>query len=1563
MQQNVLSANDKETIFSVGVENNEKIVYKPRLDREVFEELKNKGLPIELKEQLQIIDSCPTGIQQKIDAIIKRIFAKNNLNDTISYPDIQISGNEQENAAMIAVAKQPILILTKGILKNVQSEDELAGVIAHELGHLVLHAKQRNGNNQGKAAETAADNWGVDLLYKAGYDPHGVIFFLQRAGGGETHLIDVESITDADSLKKKEDLVRTLLDPHPSEESRIRTMEIYITSLKRNGDMIQIPQTTALESKFTEEIDEISYESPLAQGLKKVSYESMSIVEKLTVLTQLLDDVYPPTNRTAAERMQEIASYIEPLSVDFNDLTQAEAFKCLADVAMRPKVAKGVIVFPKSSRLGDRLDDILNVPLTNVWRRGLKDPHYLARNEDLKEALELFTDAQTKEDAEKKASEIIALCKKIDFHSRSNNFKGFYPPSIEEIKRSIYSVGQWRPPYSQHVIWCREENSENIKKVLRGMKLAKDPWAAKTIGSQIDFLEEYQYGLNIANFNVKAFFCENETLFNQFTRTDEGIATDSLVEELPYPWHYFSPDSSLESLKAFHTQEAEKKHQYEENIVNSTDWQFLKTNFPRFIARYGKLIQHHFSIVPISSPFAERFFAELSAFLPLADEEFKAQAQDFFRHWSLDDPTPSHPTAIRHFYELYPPENSEWIYKNVSRPYYWTFNHPFIKFVLNPLSSKVISDNNKIYYLKGVPGFINPDSQKKLREIFLIPLDSLCGNYPKNIKTVADLEAMAKKKTEYHESIIIALEAERLAYELQETMTLEDFVSLDKLRAVDEEIYSCNLESFFKELKHKTIQRHLDSTDCNALIKSYQYIVAHHLLDGAPNIRNAAHNKIKALFPTLTFDNKLQCLKELLYTKVFKPMDISSLELGKKYHGYIADPEMRNWVIEQLTDALAAQLGSDDGSTEYKERIRPIIKELSTETVGLTQLNLLSSLATKVNAQKEVAYLIRDTYTNHALSEALTKYYEGIAIELLINESSRDPQLRQHILDYLAKPLTQTSHCSLRNYMVYKYEFKLSQTSIETIDEQLQNYHKNFHTASLEFKTASLEPLLFPLSSTECEQLDIIQKLIHDILPTQEPNANPHHAHAQLIAKSYLETADLAERRLLATSLFIANIQEEDTVERTMGQKLNLVLSHMGPAGGKLLQAIHSHPQTPEDLKRDLSSAKTRFDPPLRWELVEYIDQSGLLKAHADNPYPVVHIGPLVGSGSFGLTVFNTLSDKTQVADTFLRKNAAQKAEREFEMMHRTAKKIVATNPELQPVIYMVDEAKRAAREETNMKLAEQANLKAIQSYHHVRVLVGEYEFTHEVTQLQKTGDNYKRVTIAQGEHFNDLKSSSYKTALAKAMIVTQLSLRLAGCNTDLDRHGGNIKVKGTTITHFDFGAMNLSPITQEDKRITGKILAQILIAVNQGEEFSKALLTTIQNAQVSQASRIYLNGLNKDFLALGDYLHEIDKEELSHLVAQCLIANTVDPQINAAFKEELGLFSYGLLCSGVLINNLQSKVQGTEIEVLFNGNLVKSEQTKDGSKNKMLGSFFSHQKEKEVISPSIEENRKYSLN
>lgn len=1472
-------------------------VYVPRSDKEARRAL-NEGLTEEFKEERQLVDSAPDDVKEKIKSIIDRIFSKNNLEDRIPYPSIQISDTGTVNASMMSGVKQPILLIDKGLLEKVQSEDELAGVIGHELGHLLLHTQHMEAKHANKPEETAADNIALKLLSKADYNPNGLIFFFKG--------LAEESNVEDDG---RADLGRIVLDPHPSEELRIRAMEAHIVLLKKEvkkeGNINEVfPEMTLLGVAFKEQVALIRYESPIARGLREVSYDTLSVVEKLTILKNLLEDIYPPTNKISAERVEEIAPYIQKLTVDFSDPEQAEAFNCLVDRAIGERYSAGADrVYPKNCGHGERIDKNLDAALKDVWRRGGKDPKYFARNERLNEVLGLFCEAQTQEEAEVHAAEIVDLCKKVCEY-KSRQFKGFYPPLVSEVQASIKATGAWLPPYSKHVRWCREGQSENIKKVLYCMDLQQDPWVNKTLGDKV--ANDYAYQLEIANPHEHTYFYQIE----KFERKEDGSITGALkpkaaykappqiAEERPYKWLYLSPHTSLDALTDDHRAQGKKKKQYEEKIVDTTDWQRLQTDFSGFIAQYGHLINHQSSLVPVPSPFAERFFEELGAFLPLANEDFKWQVQDFFRH-PRDEDIIRHPSTGRynHFYNY--PVHDDWPYLSIARPAYWRLEDPFIRFLLSPQSSAVIKEWHKLQFLHGALGFITPDPTKRLMDIFPIPLHSILAKYPRNNKTVADL---AEEKSGY-EDIIMALEAERLAYQFEDTLTLEEFVILNEFRLLTPKIYVSNIESFFDRLRHKTAQRQLNTDDCAELIKNYRYAVAYYFIHDAPLIRNAAIIKMKELLSKLPAQDKLECLKSLFKPEVFRPwgFGIGSMAVEKKYEGYIGDPEFRNWSIEEYTDALAAHLGEDDGSPDFMARLKPLIEEIAKNTVGEIQLQIFSRLATKINAQKEVAYLIRDTYNHCAVSGALSKHCEGIAVEVLISESSSDPILREKILHFLRNPLTKDSEKPLRKYLQEKYKHKFQKLSTIVINDQLHNLHKNFRAASLEMKTAYLETILFPLKSSIYKQQMIIQQLIREIFPLKEKvsrNIRDNNDYAQLIVQAYLEALVdsserplSAERRLLGTALFVANMSEEGGIEQRVGQKLNMILSRMGPAGGKLLQAIHSHPQTPADLKRDIASAKMMFAPPLRWELVELVEESGLLE---DTDYPIINIGKLAGAGSFGFAVFNTRRDRTnkvvtKVVDTFLRRNAAQQAEDELRIMRRAAGQIVITHPELSPITSMVDEAQRSAKEETDMRLAEEANRQAESSYDFIRVLVDEYDFTHVVTRLLKTGKHFKRATVAEGEHFNELRNSPYKKAIAKAMIATQMTLRLAGSNTDLDRHGGNIKVQGSQINHFDFGAMNVTALTEEDKIITGRILAETILALAQGEDFATSFLASIQNAQVSDASRIYLNGLNKDFLALNDYIDVLDKDELSQVLAKCLIADTLDPLIRDSFKEKLG--------------------------------------------------------------------------
>ncbi len=151
------------------------------------------------------------------------------------------------------------LYVYRGLLEMAQNEAELAGVMAHETGHVVARHAARSlvaaygleaiaamaaGNNPGlvaklatsiaengvmlshsRADETEADEYGARYAAAAGYDPHGLISFFQR-------------------LKQKSGDVSGLtayLSDHPATQDRIDHLNGYIAQQGVSGGDLGIP--------------------------------------------------------------------------------------------------------------------------------------------------------------------------------------------------------------------------------------------------------------------------------------------------------------------------------------------------------------------------------------------------------------------------------------------------------------------------------------------------------------------------------------------------------------------------------------------------------------------------------------------------------------------------------------------------------------------------------------------------------------------------------------------------------------------------------------------------------------------------------------------------------------------------------------------------------------------------------------------------------------------------------------------------------------------------------------------------------------------------------------------------------------------------------------------------------------------------------------------------------------------------------------------------------------------------------------------------------------------------
>ena len=134
----------------------------------------------------------------KINIVGSKLLESSNLNEDVVF---SVKSSREVNAYTNV---QDQIVLFTGILKFVETEDELAAVIGHELGHVLYQDPKRTtirktlldaldmSNIDSKIdrnQEYRADIASVDLLVNAGYNPLAVISILNKISD---HYIDID---------------------------------------------------------------------------------------------------------------------------------------------------------------------------------------------------------------------------------------------------------------------------------------------------------------------------------------------------------------------------------------------------------------------------------------------------------------------------------------------------------------------------------------------------------------------------------------------------------------------------------------------------------------------------------------------------------------------------------------------------------------------------------------------------------------------------------------------------------------------------------------------------------------------------------------------------------------------------------------------------------------------------------------------------------------------------------------------------------------------------------------------------------------------------------------------------------------------------------------------------------------------------------------------------------------------------------------------------------------------------------------------------------------------------
>lgn len=187
---------------------------------------------------------------------------------------------------------------------------------------------------------------------------------------------------------------------------------------------------------------------------------------------------------------------------------------------------------------------------------------------------------------------------------------------------------------------------------------------------------------------------------------------------------------------------------------------------------------------------------------------------------------------------------------------------------------------------------------------------------------------------------------------------------------------------------------------------------------------------------------------------------------------------------------------------------------------------------------------------------------------------------------------------------------------------------------------------------------------------------------------------------------------------------------------------------------------------------------------------------------------------------------------------------------------------------ETNTSYAQDQRDIARKVYNNTRVFIHDHEVSFQVPALLDTGSQYIISEKAPGPHFIDLPPSPERTRFAKAILALELNTILSGLPFDNDRHGGNCRIDGNTIHHFDFGGMMLESPSEKDLQELSELVVSAGSGSSSIETFIERYFSHLQEkgAAGEQISPL-LKRAQKALLSLAEYSHDLTPGDLKEII------------------------------------------------------------------------------------------------
>ncbi len=1245
----------------------------------------------------------------------------------------------------------------------------------------------------------------------------------------------------------------------------IATLQAQDERLRVASAQSRIPQTVCAEVNKIEKY----------QHLAPQFHQCQTNIEKIHYLQSHLPDLwrelkpYESIDKPSA-RVREFCHLLRQIQVDFADADQAKAVDDLINAAFCQRIPAFDLIY-RSVQNAPVIRD--KISKTTLLKLGIF--------KDVQQVMDKLIKASNRHKAHRAAEKFLALYNKIKNHfvprylynesgpynSNFRNENGRYPRKEERYFGStVAHYIQWRSftdncdkeslPWDAHIRWAAKDATKNIANALWNLGVVRDRrlWKMfdnkKLLGMMNIYDAKHQTPITCLPGRLQAYSDDHHIITSFFDYVRYSAANHKLVTFM-LDNKLYSPE---EAFKLFF----DKNLQLLLIVSNNDVSNCLLAWFMRIVAKNKELVK--------------------SFFLGREDGRDLRSLQKMHPHDSVLDPL----SPYVKFFLLQR-------FKDVS-----------FKLFTSDEILKLISFDKGIHFFRDIP-------PELYLGIFELPYTEMSLSAVQELVPMMARNGMGNEANSvFHKHI----ETYRYGVVTREAAQLCELL----LEHLSHPIHSSTRKKVLASFRWQLPARHARPLDLDvkAMITVYRtYDINLGFADRKAQ-REFGHAIYDELLGIVDVEMRLTALEDLL--------------LGRKglFETPISDLWLRDHAVLLWVQIIVSKYGKDDGTQEYYNKLKPIIELIAKNAPNRDKIYIYNLLADAIESQRHLSDYM-GMIVEPEKYEAINKKNNdnSTAVGILGNLSmylGKDKKDQFALLDFLSAPVTQASVNKMAIYLdqhdktrriaeimgyghAHDYGAKLDINAVENLCYLM---YQMFWDRTLSERAVIVNYLLLPPdamvdpASAKKAYLEAFDYIVAKLLPDAN-NKFSDENFALAFLTAYLNAADEFTRSYLLTALLVAsNESSQADVKQSIGKKVVLLCENMGPAYVKLAQAIHSHPNTPENIRKDLEHVKGRANPPYRWQLwrmiVDVLPEAAVQKIH--------RVRKLLGSASYNLVMEVQLINKQVLVLSLLRENAKKQTEEGFDHLQRS---VAACNHERLGqnrgiIASMIKEADLLSVCEMDHQLSSKQFALANKINRH-RLLVDGYRVIIFPTQLYLSGKGYRFIELMKGVEFNHMPADTHqqlkiKKCVAKAVLVTEFINIMSGEYFDCDRHGNQLRVnidEKTKTLHvglYDFGELSLQKPTDQEIvqfAIVIKSLAkESSIGLDLTAQFDNKLSDKINELLKSGKSASYLMRVRKGLLALHDFQAILNMREMMEVLSQVIKSKKIHNVLRLAMQDIL---------------------------------------------------------------------------